>query len=101
MPHYYRLMGYQDDTAHEIGPMIDDLGPLCCGLSAKLRALPVRWDSDIYFAIATAKEICRYAVEPDGSSFMRKFDKVEVLHRRSGSLIAWTDGHSTWKLEPM
>lgn len=99
-PYYYRLIGYHGDTAYAVDPTTDDLGPFCQHIPAKLQELPVRWDSNIYFAIATAKEICRYAVVPDGSSFMRKFDKVEVLHRHSGSLVAWTNGQSVWKLKP-
>lgn len=97
MAYYYRLIGYRDSAAYAIDPA-DDLGPFCQHIPAKLQELPVRWDSDIYFAIALAKEICRNAVAPDG---MRKFDKIEVLHRRSGNLVAWTNGQNTWKLKPM
>ena len=101
MPYYYRLIGYRGDAAYAIDPAADDLGPFCRHIPAKLQEFPVRWDSDIYFAIATAKEICRYAVVPDGSSFVRKFDEVEVLRRHGGNLVAWTNGEHVWKLKPM
>ena len=98
MAYYYRLIGYRDGAAYDIDPTADDLGPFCQHIPAMLQDFPVRWDSGISFAIATAKEICRNAVAPDG---MRKFDKVEVLHRHSGNLVAWTNGQNTWKWKPM
>lgn len=66
MPSYYKLIGYRGDAAYAINPAADDLGPFCRHVPAKLQEFPVRWDSDIYFAIATAKEIVRKAVVPDG-----------------------------------
>jgi hypothetical protein len=97
MPAYYKLIGYRGDTAYAIDPIEDDLGPLCQHIPAALQEFPVRWDGSIYFAIETAKEICRNAVAPDGM----RFDKIEVLHRHSGDLVAWTNGQNTWKLKPM
>lgn len=101
MPNYYRLIGYCDGAAYAINPMTDDLGPLCRDLPEKLLEFPVRWDGDIYLAIETAKAICRWAEVPDGSAFIHRFDRIEVLRRYSGDRVAWTNGQVVWKWKPM
>ena len=100
MPHCYKLVGHYAGKAYLINPMTDDLGPLCRDLPERLWELPVRWNYDIYFAIATAKEICRHGDVPDGSASKHRFDKIDVRRLDDGSRVAWTDGKLLWKDKP-